>query len=45
MLRNAVGAGADFLGGNVTKVYCSTLLALRGGGGDPVSNFQGKGIT
>ena len=42
MLRNAVGGGrvSDFPEKCVTKIYGSTLLALRGGGW--VSNFQKK---
>ena len=32
VLRNAVGVGVSFPGKSVTKVYSSTLLALRGGG-------------
>ena len=45
MLHNAVGGGrvSDFLGGkSVTKMYGSTLLALRGGGWG--SNFQKKAL-
>ena len=50
MLRNAVGGGGAGGGGvsafperSVTKVYGSTLLALRGGGWG--SNFQEKSVT
>ena len=46
MLRNADGVGGGcpiFRGKNVTKVYGSTLLALRGGGWG--SKFQEKSIT
>ena len=45
MLHNAVGGGrvSDFPGKNVTKMYGSTLLALRGGGS--VSNLQKKSVT
>ena len=44
VLRNAVGGrGIRFPKKSVTKVYNSTLLALRGGG--CVSNFQEKSIT
>ena len=47
-LRNAIvgggGSGAsNFQKKTVTKVYGSTLLALRGGGW--VSNFRGKSVT
>ena len=44
MLRNAVGGGmvSDFLEKSVTKMYGSTLLALRGGG--CLSNFQKKAL-
>ena len=39
VLRNAVGGGgvSSFPKNSVTKVYYSTLLALRGGGGGPIS--------
>ena len=42
MLRNAVGGGgvSAFTEKSVTKMYGSTLLALRGGGWE--SNFQEK---
>ena len=42
MLRNAVGGGrvSDFLEKSVTKMYGSTLLALRAGG--LVSKIQKK---
>ena len=42
MLRNAVGGGvvSAFTEKSVTKMYGSTLLALRGGGWG--SNFQEK---
>ena len=45
MLRNAVGGGrmSDFPEKSVTKMYGSTLLALRGGGW--VSNFQNKSVV
>ena len=45
MLRNAVGGGgvSAFPEKSVTKVYGSTLLALRGGGWG--SNFQEKSVT
>ena len=44
MLRNAVGGGGvSFPEKSVTKVYRSTLLALRGGGWG--SNFQEKSVT
>ena len=45
VLRNALGGGrvSDFLGKSVTKMYGSTLLALRGGGW--VSNFQEKSVA
>ena len=44
MLRNAVGGGGgvSFHGKSVTKMYGSTLLALRGGGWG--SNFQEKSV-
>ena len=41
VLRNALG-GADFVEKCITKVYGSTLLALRGGWW--VSNFQEKNM-
>ena len=43
MLRNANGGGSDFPGKSVTKVQCSMLLALRGGGWG--SNFQENSVT
>ena len=45
MLRNAVGGGgvSVFTEKNVTKMYGSMLLALRGGGWG--SNFQEKNRT
>ena len=44
MLRNADGGGgSDFPGKSVTKVQCSMLLALRGGGRG--SNFQENFVT
>ena len=45
VLRSADGGGgvSDFLGKSITKVYSSTLLALRGGGWG--SNFQEKRVT
>ena len=45
MLRNADGGGgvSDFLDKSVTKVYCSMLSALRGGGWG--SNFQKNSVT
>ena len=45
MLRNADGGGggSDFPGESVTKVQCSMLLALRGGGWG--SNFQENSVT
>ena len=46
MLRNAVGGGwggvSAFTEKSVTKMYGSTLLALRGGGWG--SNFQEKSV-
>ena len=38
-----VGGVFDFLEKSVTKVYCSMLLALRGGGWG--SNFQKNSVT
>ena len=47
MIRNAVGGGGGgvsaFTEKSVTKMYGSTLLALRGGGRG--SNFQEKKCT
>ena len=46
MLRNADGGGggvSTFPGKSVTKVYGSTLVALRGGGWG--SNIQTKSVT
>ena len=45
LLRNAVGGGrvSDCAGESVTKMYSSTLLALRGGGW--VSNLQKASVT
>ena len=45
VLRNAVGGGwvSAFPEKSVTKVYGSTLLALRGGGWG--LNFQGKSVA
>ena len=40
MLRNAVGGGG--VRKSITKMYGSTLLALRGGGWG--SNFQEKSV-
>ena len=45
MIRNAVGGGGGvsaFTEKSVTKMYGSTLLALRGGGWG--SNFQEKSV-
>ena len=45
MLRNALlgGGVSDFPEKSVTKVFASTLLALRGGGW--VSNVQENSVT
>ena len=45
MLRNVIGwgGGSNFRGKSDTKVYASTLLALRGSGGGV--KFSGKTIT
>ena len=45
VLRNAVGSGrvSDFPEKNVTKIYGSTLLALRGGGWGV--DYQEKRVT
>ena len=45
VLRNVDGGGggSNFLGKSVTKVYGSTILALRGGGWG--SKFQEKNVT
>ena len=45
MLRNADEGGgvSDFLEKSITKVQCSMLLALRGGGWGP--NFQKNSVT
>ena len=41
--QRGVGGGSAFPEKSVTKVYGSTLLALRGGGWG--SNFQEKSVT
>ena len=38
-----VGVGVKIPGKSIMKVYCSTLLGLRGGG--RVSNFLEKSVT
>ena len=43
MLRNAVGGGSAFPENSFTKMYSSTLLALRGDGGG--SNSQENSIA
>ena len=45
VLRNADGGRgvSDFVEKSITKVYCSMLLALRGGGWG--SNFQKNSVT
>ena len=45
MLRNTVGGGtgSEFHEKSVTKMYSSTLLALRGLGGCGI--FRGKSVT